>query len=226
MNKSTFILTLFFSILLLKSCESQNWKVSTTSMEGTLTQGQSIRISPSVHINRNDIIVFKHIEDNKEQYWVYRVVGQSGDKLEIKNADLYINDEYIEAPTKIKFSYIVTLENNLPNDLTKGFEGEKLTDKTYMLFLTNDDKEKLTELYENVEIIRIASHRNFRNKALFLINEQNRWNVDYYGPLVIPTDNNEKLYFVLGDNRHNAKDSRYIGYIKESDIIGIVKIDE
>ncbi|MGQ7857321.1 signal peptidase I [Pedobacter sp. WC2501] len=29
-------------------------------------------------------------------------------------------------------------------------------------------------------------------------------------------------FFVLGDNRNNARDSRYIGFIKKSDLLGVV----
>jgi len=76
-----------------------------------------------------------------------------------------------------------------------------------------------------------------------------QWTVDNFGPLRIPVpgdtvmvDNRnfrlyenipgiqpgknvikEELYFVLGDNRHYSMDSRYIGYISHSKLIGIVK---
>jgi signal peptidase I len=76
------------------------------------------------------------------------------------------------------------------------------------------------------------------------------WSQDYYGPLLIPSPGEtidvnpgnfklyqnipdirlgknlikEKLYFVLGDNRHGAEDSRYIGLISQSRMIGVAKI--
>ncbi|MDP4262786.1 MAG: S26 family signal peptidase [Bacteroidota bacterium] len=75
------------------------------------------------------------------------------------------------------------------------------------------------------------------------------WSADYYGPLRIPSPGDaifvdsinfklyhnipgilpgkniikEKLYFVLGDNRHAAEDSRYIGLVSQSKMYGIVK---
>lgn len=75
------------------------------------------------------------------------------------------------------------------------------------------------------------------------------WNAGNYGPLYIPrrgetievTDQNfklyqhipgikkgsftipEPLYFVMGDNRHYAQDSRFIGFIAHSNMHGIVK---
>jgi signal peptidase I len=78
---------------------------------------------------------------------------------------------------------------------------------------------------------------------------QGPWTVEVYGPLIIPSPGDtiiadatnfklyhnipgikpgknvikEKLYFVLGDNRHNADDSRYIGLISDSKMVGVVK---
>jgi signal peptidase I len=75
------------------------------------------------------------------------------------------------------------------------------------------------------------------------------WTVDNYGPLYIPkpgdiinvTKGNYKLYknipliqpgkntikeklcFVMGDNRHMAQDSRFLGFIAQSKMYGIVK---
>lgn len=43
-------------------------------------------------------------------------------------------------------------------------------------------------------------------------------NRDNFGPLKIPGDN----YFVLGDNRHDAYDSRYIGLIKKDEVVSTV----
>ncbi len=44
------------------------------------------------------------------------------------------------------------------------------------------------------------------------------WNADHFGPLRIPKDH----YFVLGDNRHRANDSRYSGLVPVNDFYGTV----
>jgi len=61
-------------------------------------------------IKRGDIIVFK-MPDNKDEYYVKRVVGLSGDTIEIKKGILYINkkpyfEEYIKEKMKGDFGPI------------------------------------------------------------------------------------------------------------------------
>ena len=46
------------------------------------------------------------------------------------------------------------------------------------------------------------------------------WNLDNFGPLKIPTNK----IFVLGDNRDISEDSRFVGLIDKSDIVGTVII--
>jgi len=44
------------------------------------------------------------------------------------------------------------------------------------------------------------------------------WNRDHFGPLRVPAGR----LFVLGDNRGNSKDSRYLGMIELSRYVGTV----
>ena len=46
----------------------------------------------------------------------------------------------------------------------------------------------------------------------------NKWTVDDFGPYLVPADH----FFLMGDNRHNARDSRYIGPIPVKDCKGVL----
>jgi signal peptidase I len=44
------------------------------------------------------------------------------------------------------------------------------------------------------------------------------WTRDNFGPVIVPSGH----YFVLGDNRHGAADSRFTGFIDQQDFRGTV----
>lgn len=50
------------------------------------------------------------------------------------------------------------------------------------------------------------------------------WNTHNYGPLIVPRDDSNPYYFVLGDNRRNSLDSRVWGFVRHKDIVGRVII--
>lgn len=53
---------------------------------------------------------------------------------------------------------------------------------------------------------------------------ESEWNTHNYGPLIVPQDDINPYYFVLGDNRRNSLDSRVWGYVRYKDIAGKVII--
>ena len=48
--------------------------------------------------NRGDIVAFKSPIDKDNRFFIKRVVGISGDKINISEGNLYINDKYINEP--------------------------------------------------------------------------------------------------------------------------------
>jgi signal peptidase I len=51
-----------------------------------------------------------------------------------------------------------------------------------------------------------------------LAEEFKAYTPDNLGPVKVP----DNSYFLLGDNRHNALDSRYTGFIKAQDVVSTV----
>lgn len=191
----TQLLFLLIPIALI-SCTSVTREMGASSMQPTISRGESIKIVKSDALDRKDIVAFDYKHPTMEATWVFRVAGLPGDTVEIRKGALYVNGKRVEEP--------------------------------------------YAQLLEAVRDSGIQQAEILGSTA------QNAWNTDNYGPLVLPkkgdkipgdqrilTERNaaigvkdgvvaEDLYFVLGDNRHDAYDSRYIGLIPASTIVGEV----
>ena len=94
----------------------QAFQIPTGSMEPTLLIGDFLlvnklvyanttlpleqKILPKKKINRHDIVVFKYPQDLTKDF-VKRIIGLEGEKVEVKNKQVYINDRPIDEPYKV-----------------------------------------------------------------------------------------------------------------------------
>lgn len=233
------------------------------AMENTIRVGEKIQLTPGDEFKNNDVVIFSlwtrpfgNYRDTTLEYrWenrVSRLIAQSGDVLEIKDAEVYIDNRMISLPPDGKMEYELLLRR--PIAVPEGFEDKIYPTRDvrgdtiiYRADLSRTEIETLRgpDLYGVKKYIShyVAENAVTRNAA------NDYWTVDNYGPLKIPMpgqtitidkDNfnlyqnlpdvqigtyiiKEKLYFVMGDNRHQAQDSRYVGFISHSKMKGIVK---
>ena len=151
-------------------------------------------------IKRNDCVVFNwpaekldRPVDKKENY-VKRCVGIAGDKIEIINGQLMVNDKPQNEPEGMKkqFSYSVKTKGSGLNpkvlykkfDVTEGSRGSNVNE--YNLFLTDEAASGLksftnvNSIKQNIDTSSNSSEYYFPNKRDF------NWNIDNYGPITIP----------------------------------------
>jgi signal peptidase I len=170
----------------------ENWVqafyISSTSSAPGLLRGDRILVDKRAYRDappsRGDLVVFWVSAPNKDIFprdrypnaerkaFIFRVVGLPGDRIRIKNGDVYINDQpELVSPV------------NGPSDI----EGQ------------------------SVQIYRVASpHRSYTIARLA--------NPDFRSfPDMLVEPNR---YFVMGDNRDRAYDSRYWGTVHRDDIFG------
>ena len=100
------------------------------------------------------------------------------------------------------------LNFSLPNNKEHKFIEGKTTK-----FKINLSSSKAKEL--NLDKIVVDSVYS-KNKLITAVYKKD-WNKDNFGPIIIP----KNKYFVIGDNRDNSEDSRFIGLIDKKDVIGI-----
>lgn len=126
---------LFCSILLLvRLLIFPLYSVDGASMDYTLADGELVLGTNQFEIERFDIVIIDVPELN--EYYVKRVIGLPGDKVEYINDELYINHEFIEEP--------FLAEKKAEWELfTKDFSIEEVPDNEY--FVLGDNRRNSTD---------------------------------------------------------------------------------
>ena len=191
------------------------YSIPTTSNEPAIPLYSHVLVSNFGVVKKNNFLVFNYNDPLLgEVPHLFRLIATSGDTVQIKKGIVFVNSFNIDQKLTLKHHYKLHFDDfykieKIINS-TDYFYSELNTSDSLLVFL-NDDFAKEYNFKKEI------TPNNKHNK---IIEEKfdEFWNKDEFGPLIIPKDN----YFVLGDNRDNAMDSRYIGFIDESKILGIV----
>lgn len=126
-----------------------------------------------------------------------RVNGSSMDST-LQDKDIMILNKVVYRFQEVKRFDIVVIktENDPIIKRVIGLPGEKIEYKNNILYVNGKKVEE-----------------NFSHK------ETEDFNIEKLGSKIVP----EGSYFVLGDNRGNSVDSRYLGFIKKENILGRTK---
>jgi signal peptidase I len=108
----------------------QAFQIPTGSMEPTLLVGDFLLVNklaytrpvlplegvllPRKPIARGDIVVFKYPKDLTKDF-VKRVIGLEGEKVEVKDKQVYVNDVPLEEPYKVHIDSHVNSKNDFYN---------------------------------------------------------------------------------------------------------------
>jgi signal peptidase I len=209
----------------------QFYNIPTPSSEPNIKQGEKVFSSNLKDPAAYNFIVFtSKYEDSVNMAfmpgfkpgtrYIHRLCGIPGDIIEMKNGTLYVNDKNFDKPLNLNIQYKISNTKLALID-----EGDmNAMEKSGGMIMQNSDSTLVT--FDNVLMKKYGSTTNpvlytllyFEAGPFKWNNKSEHWTVDNFGPLKIPAD----CYFVLGDNRHNAMDSRYIGFVKKEDIKGVV----
>lgn len=206
------IVVLFFLLFVLSRFTGwfQVFTISSSSSEPSLKTGQIYFASNLSDYEPYDFIVYK-FEDSLfgSSSFTHRLCAKSGDTISMNNGVFILNGQNFDKAISLKHNYKI-----LKKDL-----------------LHNRNKVELEELYKGGgDTLIVAMEDHFKNKlsystALKYLNSDYMFkdlgfnaNPNNFNNIIVP----EGKLFVLGDNRDNSRDSRYIGWIDEENVLGVI----
>ena len=167
-----------------------------------------------------DSIVGQNIPDFKTgSHYLYRVCGVGGNTLEMKDGVLFVDGKNFDEELDLKKQYELGLKdfNAIIADEDKVNDGSyRPNTEAQDSILISFDQAQIKKYQSKLKLTPFI-FKDTGNVFQWL-DKSITWTTDNFGPLVIPNS----CYFGMGDNRHNALDSRYTGFIKAADIKGVV----
>lgn len=154
------------------------------------------RLGGSPNVKHNDIVVFNYpLESDypvdQRIYFVKRCVAVSGDTLEVRKGQVYINGKYNDVPEHLQFNYkiltdIDTLNPKLFSKLGITDGGQLGNKREFWFTMSAEDADNIKKLPHIKSAYPIFEKAGTYNNYVFPENENFLWNVDYYGPIYIP----------------------------------------
>jgi signal peptidase I len=185
----------------------------TTANEPGLLEGEQYMASSLYDLEKLDFVVFDHTHEIfGGGKWVFRLIAEAGDTLRIADGITYVNGENIDQHLELKHGYLLTQEelDEIAN-LQEVSDAYPINQDRYLVHLSD-------AFASGKNFLSYKKDPNYIDKTIQKL-YGHPWNLDEFGPYVIP----EERFFVMGDNRHNAQDSRFIGVIDVSKIVAVIK---
>lgn len=208
----------------------QMYTLPTPSNEPTIKRESIVFSSTLKNPKPDNFIVFKSDYfdprsdfSTKGELHIFRLAGMESDILEMKDGVLFRNKINVDSEKNLLYNYIVDAKfvsslSNRDELEERGFLLQVTPDK-FEIYLTTKEADTFAQKGIVLQKVNHILAGTFSNTDVFAwMNKESEWTLDNFGPLMVPKDR----FFVLGDNRHNALDSRYVGFIKKENFRGTV----
>ena len=214
----SFLVIVFLFIGLRLSGMLQYYNISSISNLPNLKVEEHIFATKFKKPERLDFICYSGTTPftNKKEGYVHRLCASGGDKVEIRDGILFVNGRNIDSniqlhlPFEVSKKYLPTLDK-LGKDVYS--DTVDISADSMVVFYTTKQI-----IQKNKIVAKPFIFPKEYTDEFILKKWGKKWNADQFGPVIVP----ENCFFVLGDNRHNALDSRYNGFISQKDFKGTV----
>jgi len=210
----------------------QYYRIPTPSSEPNIMQGEKVFSSNLKDPSPYNFIVFtSKYEDSINiafmpdlqpgTRYIHRLCGMPGDIIEMKNGIFFVNNKNFDKKINLNNQYkISSAESGLidEDDMTAMEKSGGIYSVSKDSFIVTFDNVLMKKYESKIKLPALYMVPNAQNGVFNWNHKEAYWTADNFGPLKIPS----ACYFVLGDNRHNSMDSRYIGFVKKEDIKGVV----
>jgi signal peptidase I len=127
---------------------------------------------------------------DKREFYVKRAIGLPGEKLEIINTEVFINDKSIKNPKRTQFRYNVIdstgvgLTSKKRKTLNINEEDTATIKRIKTYCLNYEQKERIEKMGMIVE--KLVDRKEFQDLNIFPHDSRYHWNKDFFGPVTIP----------------------------------------
>jgi len=128
---------------------------------------------------------------DKREFFVKRAIGLPGEKLEIINTQVYIDDQPMQNPRRVQFIYLVTdpAGKGLNSKKRKALnineqEWGKVNETTAYYSLHQAQIDEIEKMGLKVE--KLIDRKGERDLSIFPHDPRFHWNKDFFGPITVP----------------------------------------
>lgn len=128
--------------------------------------------------------------DKRENY-IKRCVGMPGDTIQIIQSELFVNGKPNPTQGIIQFRYLVETDGNMLNarvmdkfNITEGMRGQAANEQ--VLWISEEVADELRKIPTVKSVRRLTEPEGEWNNNVFPNSVNFPWNIDNFGPLVIP----------------------------------------
>lgn len=138
-------------------------------------------------------IIYRPLD--KRENFIKRCVGLPGDKFQIIDHEIFINDEKLTPHGKIQFDYKILTDGTRFNPVALERIGiidnfNQSENNVYYMAMTDESAEKLKSFGNVIKIEKVVQPKEHIDHNIFPFDTAYKWNVDNFGPINIPKKGN------------------------------------